>query len=111
MLVLHRHDILSLQRKILSLHWLKIPRCGLKSFWIRRMALDRRNYCQVVELAQKAGVSEIIGRIVNDLKDEAEPYWKMVMATIKKVVAMLGASDIDERLEVRLVDSIIHSFQ
>jgi splicing factor 3B subunit 1 len=51
----------------------------------------------VVELAQKAGVSEIVGRIVNELKDEAEPYRKMsmVMETITKVVATLGASDID----------------
>ena len=86
-----------------------------KAFWVRRMALDRRNYRQVVEttveLAQKAGVSEIVGRIVNDLKDESEPYRKMVMETITKVVATLGASDIDERLEVRLVDGIIYSFQ
>ncbi|KAE9400027.1 ARM repeat-containing protein [Gymnopus androsaceus JB14] len=86
-----------------------------KSFWVRRMALDRRNYRQVVEttveLAQKAGVSEIVGRVVNELKDEAEPYRKMVMETITKVVATLGASDIDERLEVRLVDGIIYSFQ
>jgi hypothetical protein len=46
------------------------------------MALDRRNYKQVVEttveLAQKAGASEIIGRTVNELKDEAEPYRQMV---------------------------------
>lgn len=86
-----------------------------KSFWVRRMALDRRNYKQVVEttveLAQKAGVSEIVGRVVNELKDEAEPYRKMVMETITKVIANLGASDIDERLEVRLVDGIIYSFQ
>ena len=86
-----------------------------KSFWVRRMALDRRNYRQVVEttveLAQKSGVAEIVGRIVNELKDEAEPYRKMVMETITKVVATLGASDIDERLEVRLVDGIIYSFQ
>jgi splicing factor 3B subunit 1 len=86
-----------------------------KSFWVRRMALDRRNYKQVVEttveLAQKAGASEIIGRIVNELKDEAEPYRKMVMETITKVIASLGASDIDEKLEVRLVDGIIYSFQ
>jgi splicing factor 3B subunit 1 len=86
-----------------------------KSFWVRRVALDRWNYHQVVEtivkLAQKAGVSEIVGRIVNDLKDEAELYRKMVMETITKVVTMLGASDIDERLEVRLVDGIIYSFQ
>ena len=86
-----------------------------KAFWVRRMALDRRNYRQVVEttveLAQKAGVAEIVGRVVNELKDEAEPYRKMVMETITKVIATLGASDIDERLEVRLVDGIIYSFQ
>ncbi|KAF7307565.1 Small nuclear ribonucleoprotein [Mycena indigotica] len=86
-----------------------------KSFWVRRMALDRRNYRQVVEttveLAEKAGVAEIVGRIVNELKDEAEPYRKMVMETITNVVEKLGASDIDERLEVRLVDGIIYSFQ
>jgi splicing factor 3B subunit 1 len=86
-----------------------------KSFWVRRMALDRRNYRQVVdttvELAQKAGVAEICGRIVNDLKDEAEPYRKMVMETITHVVQSLGAADIDERLELRLVDGIIYAFQ
>jgi len=86
-----------------------------KSFWVRRMALDRRNYRQVVdttvELAQKSGVAEIVGRVVNDLKDEAEPYRKMVMETITKVISSLGASDINERLEVQLVDGIIYSFQ
>ena len=64
-----------------------------------------------MELAQKAGVSGIVGKVVNELKDEAEPYRKMVMETITKVVATLGASDIDERLEMRLVDGIIYSFQ
>ncbi|KAJ8589875.1 hypothetical protein M405DRAFT_817213 [Rhizopogon salebrosus TDB-379] len=33
------------------------------------------------------------------------------METITKVVATLGASDIDERLEVRLIDGIIYSSQ
>jgi hypothetical protein len=68
----------------------------------RRMALDRRNYHQAVEtkveLVQKAGVSEIVGKIVNELKDEAEPCRKMVIEPITKVVAALGASDIDEWL-------------
>lgn len=77
------------------------------AFWVRRMALDRRNYRQVVEttveLAEKASVTEIVGRVVNELKDEAEPRRKMVMEAITKVVEKLGASDIDERLEVRLV--------
>jgi splicing factor 3B subunit 1 len=86
-----------------------------KAFWVRWVALDRRNYRQVVEttveLVQKAGVFEIVGRVVNELEDEAEPYRKMVMETITKVVATLGASTIDERLEMRLVDGIIYSFQ
>lgn len=86
-----------------------------KNFLVRRMALDRRNYRQVVEttveLAQKAGVSEIVGRIVNDLKDESEPFRKMVMEIITAVVAGLGAADIDERLEVQLIDGIIFAFQ
>ncbi|EPQ29470.1 uncharacterized protein PFL1_03225 [Pseudozyma flocculosa PF-1] len=86
-----------------------------KNFWVRRMALDRRNYRQVVEttveLAQKTGVAEIVGRIVNELKDESEPFRKMVMETIQKVVASLGAADIDERLEVQLIDGLIYAFQ
>lgn len=86
-----------------------------KAFWVRRMALDRRNYRSLVEttveLAQKAGVSEIVGRVVNDLKDESEPFRKMVMETITKVVSTVGAADIDERLEVLLIDGIIYAFQ
>ena len=38
-----------------------------------------------VELANKVGASEIINRIVDDLKDENEQYRKMVMETIEKV--------------------------
>ena len=52
------------------------------------MALDRWNYRQVVEttveLAPKAGVAEVVGRIVNELKDEAEPYRRMVMRQSRK---------------------------
>ncbi|CAM6128373.1 unnamed protein product [Calypogeia fissa] len=72
-------------------------------FWVWRMALDRRNYRQLVdttvEIANKVGISDIAGRVVEDLKDESEPYRRMVMETIEKVVANLGASDIDARLE------------
>ncbi len=60
-----------------------------RNFWVRRMALDRRNYRQLVEttvtVAQKTGCSQIVGRIVEDLKDESEPYRRMVMETIDKV--------------------------
>ncbi|KAI6028260.1 armadillo-type protein [Pisolithus orientalis] len=53
----------------------------------------------------------IAGRIMNELKDEAELYCKMVMETITKVVATLSDSDIDKHLEVCLVDGIACSFQ
>jgi splicing factor 3B subunit 1 len=86
-----------------------------RNFWIRRMALDRRNYNQVIEtteeLANKVGCSDIIIRIVDDLKDDSEPYRRMVMETLKRVLNNLGASDIDERLEERLIDGILYAFQ
>ena len=67
------------------------------------MAMDRRNYRQLVDttvkIDNKVGVAVIVGRIVEDLKDESEPYRRMVMETIEKVVAKLGVSDIDGRLE------------
>ncbi|KAM5534543.1 hypothetical protein V8D89_011747 [Ganoderma adspersum] len=86
-----------------------------EAFWVRRMALDRRNYRHVVdttvELAQKTGVAEITVRIVDGLKDGSEPFRKMVAETVMKVVASLGVSGIDEHVEVRLVDGILFAFQ
>ncbi|VFQ88979.1 unnamed protein product [Cuscuta campestris] len=86
-----------------------------RNFWVRRMALDRRNYRQLVEttveIANKVGVADIVGRVVEDLKDESEPYRRMVMETIEKVVENLGASDIDARLEELLIDGILYAFQ
>lgn len=86
-----------------------------KSFWVRRMALDKRNYRQVVEttvdLGQKVGVSEVVERVVINLKDESEAYRKMTVETVEKVIASLGAADIGERLEERLIDGILHAFQ
>mmetsp|Transcript_9091 Transcript_9091/g.13604 ORF Transcript_9091/g.13604 Transcript_9091/m.13604 type:complete len:1295 (-) Transcript_9091:79-3963(-) len=86
-----------------------------RNFWVRRMAMDRRNYKQVVEttveLANKVGVTEVIGRVVDDLKDENEPYRRMVMETIEQVLQNLGAADVDSRLEEQLVDGVLYAFQ
>ena len=75
----------------------------------------RRNYKALVEttveLANKVGSSEIVSRVVEDLKDESEPYRRMVMETIDKVVSALGSSDIDARLEELLIDGILFAFQ
>jgi splicing factor 3B subunit 1 len=85
------------------------------NFWVRRMALDRRNYSQLVEttveLAVRVGGATVVGRIVDDLKDESEPYRRMVMDAIDKVVEQLGATDIDVGLEERLVDGMLYAFQ
>ena len=86
-----------------------------KHFWVRRMALDRRNCKQLVEttheVALKAGCSDVVTRIVEDLKDESEPYRRMVMECIDKVIASLGTSDVDARLEELLVDGVLYAFQ
>ncbi|KAI6178396.1 Splicing factor 3B subunit 1 [Aphelenchoides besseyi] len=86
-----------------------------RAFWNHRMAMDRRNYKQLVdttvEIAQKVGSVEIIGRIVDDLKDENEQYRKMVMETIENIIALMGATEIDARLEEQLIDGILYAFQ
>lgn len=86
-----------------------------KHFWVRRMALDRRNYQQLVEttlgIALKVGAAEIIGRIVEDLKDESEPYRRMVMETITKVIEELGVTAVDTRMEELLIDGMLYAFQ
>merc|ERR1712136_225358 len=86
-----------------------------KSFWNHRMALDRRNYRQLVdttvEIANRVGAAEIVGRVVDDLKDENEQYRKMVMETVEKIMGNLGAADIDSRLEEQLIDGILYAFQ
>uniref|UniRef100_A0A7S0DZM5 Splicing factor 3B subunit 1 domain-containing protein n=1 Tax=Hanusia phi TaxID=3032 RepID=A0A7S0DZM5_9CRYP len=86
-----------------------------KYLWVRRMALDRRNYRQLVdttvELANKVGGADIVNRLVDGLKDESEPYRKMVMESIEKVVTNLGTTDIDQRLEEQMVDGILYAFQ
>ena len=64
-----------------------------------------------VEIANKVGASEIVTRVVDDLKDENEQYRKMVMETIEKIMGALGATDIDSRLEEQLIDGILYAFQ
>jgi len=64
-----------------------------------------------VEIANKVGCSEVLSRVVDDLKDESEPYRKMVTEAIEQIIQNLGASDIDPRLEEQLIDGILYAFQ
>jgi len=86
-----------------------------RNFWVVRMALDRRNYMQLVdttvEITNKVGGADIVQRVVEDLKDASEPYRKMVMETIETIVTNLGVADFDSRLEELLIDGIVYAFQ
>ncbi|TKA28158.1 hypothetical protein B0A50_04129 [Salinomyces thailandicus] len=86
-----------------------------KNFWVRRMALDKRNYKSVVEttvdLANKVGCAAIMKQIVPNLRDESEAYRKMTVETIEKVLSSLGSADLDHRLAEQLVDGIVYAFQ
>ncbi|KAF7374770.1 U2 snRNP component prp10 [Mycena sanguinolenta] len=85
------------------------------AFWTRRVALDRRNYKQVVEttveLAKKTGALKVVEKVVDGLKDESEPYRKMVIETITAVVAKLGVADMDDRTKLKVVDGVLYAFQ
>ncbi|KAK7033247.1 putative splicing factor 3b subunit 1 [Favolaschia claudopus] len=85
------------------------------AFWTRRMALDRRNYKQVVDttvaLAKKAGALSVVDKVVDGLKDESEPFRKMSIEAISAIVAALGVSGVNERTEARLVDGVLYAFQ
>ena len=84
-------------------------------FWIRRNAVDKKNYRQLVdttvEIAGKIGGAEIMKKIVDELKDENESYRKIVLETIEKIVALYGVADIDAKLEVRLMEGMLYAFQ
>lgn len=86
-----------------------------RAFWQRRMALERKNYKQLiettVEIANKIGGGEIIEKIVEYLKDESEPFRKMTLECIDKVVSTLGVADMNTRLEALLIDGLLFAFQ
>jgi splicing factor 3B subunit 1 len=85
-----------------------------RNFWIRRNAIDKKNYKQLiettVEIAGKVGGAEIIKKVVDELKDDNESYRKIVIETIEKVVAQFGVADVDAKLEDRVMDGILFAF-
>jgi splicing factor 3B subunit 1 len=87
----------------------------LSRFWIRRMALDRKNYKQLiettVEIAAKIGGAEVIERITDFMKDESEPFRRMTIETIEKIVISLGVADVGTRLEQVLIDGLLYCIQ
>jgi splicing factor 3B subunit 1 len=85
------------------------------SFWIRRNAVDKKNYKQLiettVEIAGRVGGAEIITKIVDELKDENEGYRRIVLETIERIVSLYGVDDVDGNLEQRLLEGVLYAFQ
>ncbi|KAI3657657.1 hypothetical protein MP638_007439 [Amoeboaphelidium occidentale] len=87
------------------------------NFWIRRMAVDRRNYKQVVEttwyLAKRVGSRRIISYLVPILKDEQESFRKMSLDCLHVIIGDMGVADLknDRRLEELMVDGLIYVFE
>ncbi len=85
-------------------------------FWVRRMALERRNARQLIEttleLAVRVGAAEIVTRIVPLLKDESEPFRRMAIEANSAILNKLGGSDLGgEEVEGLLVDGMLFAFQ
>lgn len=86
-----------------------------RHFWVRRMALDRRTGRQLtettVELASKAGLPAVLGRLLPCLKDENETFRRLAVEAASLIVARLGAAAIDARDEEHLMDGLLYAFQ
>ena len=86
-----------------------------RHFWVRRTALERRAAKALVDttlvLAHKVGAADVVAALVNDLKDESEPYRRMVMEAVDRTLSALGASEIDGKAVELLVDGMLYAFQ
>jgi splicing factor 3B subunit 1 len=86
-----------------------------RNFWLRRNALDKKNYKSLiettVEIAGRVGGAEIVKKIVELLKDDSETIRKIVMETLENIVATYGIADVNAKLEERLMDGILFAFQ
>lgn len=82
--------------------------------WERKMVLDTRGARQLVdtalEIAGKVGGAEVIARLVEGLKDEAEAQRSLVLQTVAKVVSVMGTADLDSHAVDRLMDGTLYAY-
>jgi len=86
-----------------------------EKMWHRRTALSPRLVRPLidtlVELATRVGTSEILTRIVTDLKDANEPFRRLTCDVVAAIISKLGVADVDKGLEERLMDGILFAYQ
>jgi len=56
------------------------------------------------------GGALVLDKIVSGLKDDNEPFRKMVMEVLEKIVSSLGMADVDNQLERLIMDGVIEAF-
>lgn len=85
------------------------------AFWVRRMALDRRNYRAVVDttvdLAARVGSPCVLAFLVDFVKDESDAFRRMALDAVERVLRAHGAASVESRLEERLLDALLFAFQ
>ncbi|SMN22725.1 similar to Saccharomyces cerevisiae YMR288W HSH155 5 U2-snRNP associated splicing factor [Maudiozyma saulgeensis] len=86
-----------------------------KNFWNRRVALDKNlnkmvTYTTVV-LAEKMGTAYIVDELLKPLRDDSEPFRVMAIHAVDRVVQLTGTTELDNRLESRLLDALLIAFQ
>ena len=85
-----------------------------ENFWTRKMCLDRKNYYLLldttVSFSEKLGGSFILDRVVVQLRDEHEPFRRVSMMAIERIVKACGVGDLDKTQESQIVDAVIYAF-
>ena len=86
-----------------------------ESFWVRRNAVDKRNYGQLlrttVAVAAKVGGVDVYAAICGHMKDEMEPFRRMAVEGVMRVVREVGVDLVGVRLEERIMDGLVLAFQ
>lgn len=85
------------------------------NFWTRRVAMDRKTNQILVEttyqLSVRCGVSEIVDKILKNLKDDNEIFRKMTVEAIDKIANKLGTADLSERSVDLILDGLVLAYQ
>eukprot|EP00834_Sanchytrium_tribonematis_P003159 NODE_114_length_18474_cov_1.567510.p3 type:complete len:729 gc:universal NODE_114_length_18474_cov_1.567510:8416-6230(-) len=86
-----------------------------EAFWNRRTALDKRMIRPILEatsaISKKIGIVEVFGKLQPFLKDESEPFRKMICECIQKLIQNQEFDKLDPRMEEEFVDGLLFAFQ
>lgn len=114
-----RRSILIVTEKICGLAPKKsvksISNSFFKAFWTRRVAIDKKiaGLCisSIHALAKVLGTETTIGKLLSSLKDESEPFRRMGMSTVDRILYDLGSYELSDRDVERLLDGLVYIVQ